>query len=162
MRLMATLSGILLIVVFLLIPCFGTSEDLSQKIKEGRDLHLKILARYKSIEKSYHEPFIHGAATSNPLCCIAVPLKDWESLADEKKQTLAAYAASLVNEVKANPFKYTGINPNAPAAKVIRANVAKMTDNSWGIMAGNITPNGRDITSDKIVRLTDPRNSNHP
>ena len=152
MRLMATLSGILLIVVFLLMPCIGTSGDLAQKIKEGQDLHLKILARHKSIDKFYREPFIHGSATSNPLCCIAVPLKDWESLPDEKKQALAAYAASLIKEVKANPFRYTGISPNAPAAKYIRSNVEKMTDNSWGIMAGNITPDGRDITSDKIVR----------
>ena len=152
MRLMAILTGILLISVFLLIPCFGTCEDLPQKIKEGQDLHLKILARHKSIDKFYREPFIHGSPTSNPLCCIAVPLKDWESLPDEKKQALADYAASLVKKVKASPFKYTGINPNAPAANLIRANVAKMTDNSWGIMAGNISPDGRDITSDKIVR----------
>ena len=152
MRLIAILSEILLIVIFLLIPCFGTAEDLSYKIKNGQDLHLKILAHHKTIDKFYREPFIHGSATSNPLCCIAVPLKDWESLPDEKKQALADYAASLVKRVKANPFKYTGINPNAPAANFIRANVAKMTDNSWGIMAGNISSDGRDITSDKIVR----------
>jgi len=36
MRLMAILTGILLIAVFLLIPCFGTCEDLPQKIKEVR------------------------------------------------------------------------------------------------------------------------------
>jgi len=152
MMLKAALTGILLIGVFLLIPYSGTCEDVSQKIKEGQDLHLKILARHISIDKFYREPFIHGSATSNPLCCIAVPLRDWESLSDGKKQALADYAASLVMKVKANPFKYTGINPNAPAAKLIRANVEKMTDNSWGIMAGNITPDGRDITSDKIVR----------
>lgn len=152
MRLMGTLTGIMLMAVLLLIPSFGTCEGLPEKIKEGQDLHLKILARHKSIDKFYRKPFIHGSATSNPLCCIAVPFKDWESLPEEKKRALADYAASLVKKVKANPFKYTGITPNAPAANLIRANVAKMTDDSWGIMAGNITPDGRDIISDKIVR----------
>lgn len=152
MKRTAIMTWVLITALSFLIPSNGICENSSERIKEGRELHLKILNSHKKIDKSYREPFIHGGLTSNPICCISVPVKDWESLPDSRKQALADYAASLVKKVKADPFKYTGVSANAPAASAVRVNVTKMTDASWGIMVGDVSPDSRDITSDRIVR----------
>lgn len=152
MRRTAYISFILLIVVLLFIPLNGRCESSPPNIKEGKTLHLHILARNKKIDKFYREPFVWGSGTNRPLCCISVPVRDWESLPESKKQTLAHYAASLVGKVKANPFKYAGVKANAPAALAVRGNIAGMTDDSWCIMTGAISPDGRDIGADQIAR----------
>jgi hypothetical protein len=139
-------------VTLLIIPLDGKCENPSESIKEGKAIHLEILARHKKIDRFYREPYLWGEATSKPLCCISVPAKDWESLAEKKKELLTRYAASLVKKVKADPFKYAKVSLNAPLASVVRGNVAAMTDDSWGIMVGSISPDGRDIGADRIAR----------
>lgn len=142
----------MLIVIIFLHPLHGKSENTSESVKEGKAIHMEILARYKKIDKFYREPYLWGELTSKPLCCISVPEKDWELLTPKKKELLARYAASLVKKIKANPFKYAKVSPTAPLASAVRNNVAAMTDDSWGIMVGSISADGRDIGADRIAR----------
>lgn len=152
MRRTAYLSLVLLTVTLFVVPLDGKCESLSESIKEGRAIHLGILASHKKIDRFYREPYLWGEATSKPLCLISVPANDWESLAEKKKELLARYAASLVKKVKADPFKYAKVSPNTPLSSVVRGNVAVMTDDSWGIMVGSISADGRDIGADWIAR----------
>lgn len=152
MKATAILIWILALTVFLVSPSLGICDTSLLRTKEGKEIHMKILSHHKRIDKFYRSPFIEGSGTSNPLCCISVPSRDWDSLTESKKQALADYAASLVKIVKANPFKYAGISSKAPAAPAIGANIAKMTSNSWCIMVGDISSDGRDINSDRIAK----------
>ena len=145
-------SGFVVLTVLLVFITLGICESSTLKANEGKEVHMKILSHHKRIDKFYRSPFIEGSGTSTPLCCISVPSRDWDSLPESKKQALADYAASLVRVVKANPFKYAGISSNAPAAPAIASNIAKMTSNSWCIMVGNISSDGRDINSDRVAR----------
>jgi hypothetical protein len=61
----------------------------------------------------------------------------------------------MVKIVKIDPFNYCGVARNAPIASKIRKNVGNMNNNSWGIMSGRISEDGRDILSDKLVRSGD-------
>jgi len=142
----------LLIAALFLLPMSGKCENLSEITKEGKAIHLEILARHKKIDKFYREPYIWGELTNKPLCCISVPAKDWELLTPKKKDLLTRYAASLVKKIKAAPFKYAKVSPTAPAAAAVRSNVAAMTDDSWGIMVGSVSADGRDIGADRIAR----------
>lgn len=148
---MYTAVSLFVLALFLAIPINGSCESQENRIKEGKDIHTKILNRHKKIDRYYRKPFIHGALTETPLSCIAVPDKEWRTLSDSKKQALAAYAASFVKKVKADPSKYTGTNKNAPLAPRINSNALKMSDASWCIFAGEITPDGRDILLDRMV-----------
>jgi hypothetical protein len=127
------------------------AADTTNLIKEGHALHLKILSKYPRIDSFYRQPFIQGSGTNNPISCISLPEKEWNGLSDSKKKALSMYAQSLINKVKANPFKYSGVSSSAPAAGLIRANVNRMSNNSWGIMVGDFTNNGSDIISGRIV-----------
>jgi hypothetical protein len=117
----------------------------------GRSLHLKILRSHPKIDNFYRKPFIHGGLTNNPTCCISVPEQDWRSLSPSEKQALKDYAASLVQRVKSDPAKYAAI-PSDTTASNLKRNVSKMNENSWGIMVGKISQDGRDISSDEIVK----------
>lgn len=143
---------ILLIVTLFLVSVEGECGNLSENIEKGKAVHLAILSRYKKIDRFYREPFLWGELTGKPLCCISVPEKEWESLDETKKKLLADYVKSLVNKIKANPFKYAKVSPTAPMAAVVRRNIAAMTRDSWGIMVGSITPDGRDMGADRIAR----------
>lgn len=121
-------------------------------IEMGKKLHLSILDRHKKIDPYYREPYIFGGLSPNPQCNIAVPISDWKTLSENEKKSLKAYAASLISTVKSNPYKYANINSNAPIAPRIKDNVLKMTDDSWNITLGDISSNGKDISSDTSVR----------
>lgn len=151
MRRTPLIAFVFIMALFLIMPIIGKCETSSESIKRGRELHLKILARHKKIDKFYKEPYIFGGATANPLCTISVPIKDWESLPNDKKQLLATYAAGSIDQVKKNPYKYARVSPNAPAAAMIAGNVARMSADSWAIMVGSVTPDGKDILSDKTA-----------
>ena len=152
MRQNALLSLIVLMLILLFLPFDGMSENPSEGIKEGRTIHLEILARHKKLDKFYQEPYLWGEVTSKPLCCISLPIEDWESLPEKDKDSLASYAASLVKKIKADPFKYAKVSLNASLASVVRTKVVAMTDDSWGIMVGSISPDGIDIGADRIAR----------
>lgn len=117
----------------------------------GKEIFLNILSKYDKLDRYYKKPYIFGAMTNNPLCCISVPESDWQSLTTADKESVKKYAASLIPIVKEHPFIYTDIKPDAPAAPQIKSNVMKMTMDSWAIMLGKVASNGTDITADKTV-----------
>jgi len=121
-------------------------------INRGQKLHRKILQRHPRIDSFYYRPLLYGELTSSPRVIINIPAKDWYSLSEAKKKLLCKYVASLVPKVKANPFRYTRIPSSAPIAWKVRSNITNMTNQSWGIAIGRITPDGHDIELDKIVR----------
>lgn len=121
-------------------------------IEMGRKLHLSILDGHKKIDPYYREPYIFGGFSPNPQCCIAVPISDWKTLSENEKKSLKTYAASLIPTVKSQPLKYANINSNAPIAPKIKDNVLKMSGDSWNIMLGDVSSNGKDISPDMYVR----------
>lgn len=141
-----------LVVAVLLVPFYAKCEELTESIERGRTLHLKILENFKKIDVFYKEPYLWGELTNKPLCCISVPTSEWEALDEAKKELLTRYAQSFINKIKAEPFKYAKVNPNAPMASAISRNVAAMSENSWGIMVGSISQDGKDINADRIAR----------
>jgi hypothetical protein len=122
------------------------------RAKEGLDLHLRILSKHPKIDYSYAHPLLNAALTDNPLVAISVPIDDWNSISTDERNLLCEYAASLVSKVRSDPFTYSKVPPEAPAASMIRRNVSMMTSKSWGILAGRISEDGRDIYSDRIVK----------
>lgn len=149
---MMTLALSSFLTALILFPTVATCETSSLKVKEGKDVHKKILARHKRLDKSYKDPYVSGSGTSNPQCCIIIPSKDWNSLSESKRQALADYTASLISTVKANPIKYSGVSPGAPAASFVANNIRNMTSDSWCIIAGEITSDGKDIGLDRTVK----------
>jgi len=141
----------LLIVIFVLSFSVNAIAQTSE-VEKGRKVHAKIINNHPSITKDHLEPCLWGALTSNPLAIIIVPIDDWAVLSDNDKNLLAAYAASLVETIKSNPFKYSDVPSTAPIANKIQTNVSRMTSTSFGIMAGRINPNGKSILFDRIVR----------
>lgn len=121
------------------------------KAKEGQKLHQQILF-HSLVGKFYKEPFIWGAGTNIPLCCIFVPISHWSSLPEGSRELLAHYAASFVEEVKSDPFTYMSVLESSPAGPLLRANVQKMTGDSWGIVVGQVTNGGSDIRSGRIAK----------
>jgi hypothetical protein len=152
MKRIAHLPLTLLIVTLLLVPLHANCENSSESIEKGKTIHLKLLARHKKIDNFYRGPFLWGELTEKPLCCISVPASDWESLDEGKKELLARYAESLIGRIKADPFRYAKVNRNAPMASAVRRNVAAMSKDSWGIVVGPVSPDGRDIGTDRIAR----------
>ena len=135
-------------------PSYGQPEKYGDpaKAEEGYELHRQILDRCPETGEFYRNPFVWGAGTSTPLCCILVPINDWDSLPDGKKDLLAHYAASFVDRVKADPFRYMSILESSPVAPLLRANVQKMTVDGWGIVVGYIADGSRDIRSAHIAK----------
>jgi hypothetical protein len=149
----SAVAAMVFAVVMFLIASSAISDEQAARAKQGQEFHLAILTKHKRIDKFYRNPFVEGVLTANPLLCISVPEKDWESLPESKKQALAAYVASLIDKLKSDPFKYyNGVDVNAPAAPTARRNIERMSGQSWGIMVGGISPDGKDIMSDRIAR----------
>jgi len=119
--------------------------------EQGKELHLKILKKYPKVDQFYERPILYAELTNDPLVVISVPIRNWESISEKERNLLCQYVASLVNLVRSNPFSYTRVPQNAPIAPKLRENVSRMTDKSWGILAGRISEDGRDIYSDKLV-----------
>jgi len=120
--------------------------------EQGKELHLRILKRHPQIDQFYERPFLYGELTDSPLIIISVPMKDWDSISEKERDLLCEYVASLVTQARLSPFSYTKIPQNAPIAPIIKQNVSKMTEKSWGILVGRISEDGRDIYSDKLVK----------
>ena len=120
--------------------------------EQGKAIHLRILKRHPQIDQFYERPFLYGEATDSPLIVISVPIKDWESISSKERDSLCEYVASLVTQARLSPFSYTEIPQTAPFAPKLRENVSKMTDRSWGILVGQISEDGRDINSDKLLK----------
>jgi hypothetical protein len=135
-------------------PPNGQAEEYGDpaKAQEGQELHRQILSRHLEIGEFYKEPFIWGAGTNTPMCSIFVPNENWNSLPENGRELLAHYAASSVDKVKSDPFTYMSILQSAPVAPLVRANVQKMTGESWGIVVGNATNEGRDISAHRIAK----------
>ena len=145
--------GLIFGMMMFLMPSRPACQDQQAMVKKGRELHLGILKKLKKIDNFYREPFVNGALSTNPLLCISVPERDWEALSESKKDALAAYVASLLGNLKSDPFFYnTGVDAKAPAASIARENIKSMSGKSWGIMVGRISPDGRDIMYDRIAR----------
>lgn len=121
------------------------------QVEEGKKLHLQIISKYPSLGREYREPFISGGFTSNPICLISVPAKEWGNLSNQQKLQLFDYAENLIPVVKANPEKYSGLSPNAPIASQVRQNVSRMSKFSWAIDVGDFTNGGRDLLSGNFV-----------
>jgi hypothetical protein len=124
---------------------------LTDEVEQGRKLYMHILDRHPKLDSSYRKPSLFGAATSDPVAAIFLPINDWNSLSEADRGLLAIYAASLVNEVKANPFPYAHIPTSAPFAPRIRQNVSSMTYDSWGIYDGEINEDGQDMYCGKTI-----------
>ena len=130
----------------------SSGELRTSQAAEGKKLHLKIIKKYPSLGSEYREPFISGGFTSNPICLISVPAKEWADLSDQQKLHLFDYAASLIPVVKANPDKYSGLGPNAPIASQVRQNISRMSNASWAVDVGEFTNGGRDLLSGNFIR----------
>ena len=122
---------------------------------EGEKLHSKIIKKYPSLGREYVNAFVSGSLTSNPICLISVPSKEWAELSNQQKLQLFDYAASLIPEVKANPDKYSGLGPNAPIASKVRQNISRMSNSSWAIDVGDFTNGGRDLLSGNFINTLD-------
>ena len=120
--------------------------------ERGKKLHLRILKRHPKIDQFYERPILYAELTNDPLVVINVPIEDWDSISEKERNLLCKYVASLVNQVRSNPFSYTRIPQNAPIAPRLKENISKMTNKSWGILTGQISEDGRDIYSDKLVK----------
>ena len=140
-------SGVILVGTLLSLS-FVNCASSSQGINEGKNIFYTILSRYERLNTCYREPYVAGGGTSDPVCCIIVPTRDWNSLSESRKQALSIYTESLINKVKANPIKYSGVRPVAP---FVADNILKMRSNSWCIITGQITPDGKDISIDDTV-----------
>jgi len=117
----------------------------------GQSLHEKILARYPRVDAYYKKAYLSGALSENPLSVISVPAADWEALSEEKRICLEAYAASRINAIRSSPFDSLTIPSDAPAAPLVRQRVSNMTADSWGVMVGAISVDGRVIQPDNLV-----------
>jgi len=135
--------------VLMISSFIGTS--FADSISDGKKLHLKIIGKYPSLGKEYREPFISGGLTSNPICLISVPTKEWNKLSNNQKQQLFDYARSLISVVKKNPNKYSGVSPDAPLAQIVARNILQMQDTSWGVDVGDFTNGGKDLLSGNIT-----------
>lgn len=122
------------------------------EVEAGRFLHKILLDRHSTIDPYYRKPGLSGELTASPLLVIAVPEEDWKSLSPQQQMTLTAYAASFIDAARADPLSYSDTPASAPAAQTIRRNVATMTRQSWGIIVGEISSDGRDIMTDRVVR----------
>jgi hypothetical protein len=140
----------ILIICFLQPVCTVSAQE-NLKAIEGKRLHLSILARHPKLDKVYQQPDLYGGLTTSPKVTIYLPLADWDNATLKERDLLAADVSSLIKHVKANPLKYARIPTNAPAASQIKNNVVKMNNKSWQIIAGQISPDGKDILLDSTV-----------
>jgi len=122
-----------------------------ESVTSGKAIHLRVLASYPALHSFYLQPVLWNALRGEPLAVVALPLEQWEHLGGEDRASLQAYAESLVPEVRSAPFRYSTVPESAPVAPTIRQRVARMTAESWGILAGSISADGRDIMVGRIV-----------
>lgn len=113
-------------------------------VEQGRQILTKILSAYPSLSASYQSPDLLGAL-QDPLAILTIPEEAWNRLSGNERALLGIYAQSLIPMVKADPFRFAGLSPNAPLAPRIRASVARMTSGSWGIMVGATHNDGKDV-----------------
>jgi hypothetical protein len=144
-----------IIVVILLIclfqPALAAQEKDNSASIEGKKLHLTILARHPKLDKFYKQPDLYGGLTASPKVTIYLPITDWNKTSPKERNKLAAYVSSLIKNVKANPLKYARIKANAPVSPQIKNNAVTMNEKSWQIIAGQLSPDGRDILADSTV-----------
>lgn len=140
------------LLIILICPAFAESPKASSDINEGRNLHLRILSHHSKLDKFYQSPDLFGGLTDSPKVTIYVPVVDWKKMTAKEQDLLSAYASSLIKTVQSNPLKYARIPENAPAAQHIRSNAMRMDEKSWQIIAGALSPDGRDIMADSTVR----------
>lgn len=127
------------------------SEFSPDQIARGKSVHERILSNYPGIHAFYKKAYLWGALTEEPLSMIAVPTTDWKTLSEAERNALDAYAASWVNSIRSSPFDFSNIPSDAPAARLVRQKVSKMTADSWGIMTGPVSPDGHAIMTDNLV-----------
>lgn len=143
---------IILILIFCLILTSSIPASSENVYEDGKKLHTVMLRQYKSLEPLNYEPYIFGIGTEKPLCCIVVPIKAWNKSSNEQKELLKKYAQNRIAKVKSDPFKYAGnLSPMPSIASQFKANVEKMNDKSWCVMAGNVAKDGKSILLDKTV-----------
>jgi hypothetical protein len=140
------------LLIILICPAFAESPKASSDINEGRNLHLRILSHHSKLDKFYQSPDLFGGLTDSPKVTIYVPVVDWKKMTAKEQDLLSAYASSLIKTVQSNPLKYARIPENAPAAQQIRSNAMRMDEKSWQIIAGALSPDGRDIMADGRVQ----------
>ena len=115
--------------------------------KKGEKFFKRIISKHPQLDKSYFEPFVSGSLSNNPRSDLIIPKKDWISLSDIERKAIGYYAASLIDKVIANPFKYSGVTPGARLAPLAAKNVANIARNSWCIVLGDLS--GSDISLDE-------------
>lgn len=133
------------------LPAATEPEFSAAQVERGRALHVKIFDKYPKFNQRTRKAFLWGSVIGPSLAVIPVPSKDWQKLSKEDRDSLGAYAASLVDVVRAFPFEFANIPESAPIAPTIRKNAAAMTSSSWGIMIGAISPDGRDLMVDDVA-----------
>lgn len=141
-----------LLLIILIHPAFAESPKASSEAREGKNLHLRILARHSKLDKFYRQPDLSGGLTGSPKVTIYIPIAEWKKMTAKEQDLLAAYVSSLIKTVQSNPLQYARVSENAPAAPQIRSNASRMSDKSWQIIAGPLSLDGRDILSDSTVR----------
>jgi hypothetical protein len=141
-----------LLLIVLIHPISSDSLMASSEEIEGKNLHLRILARHSKLDKFYQLPDLFGGLTNSPKVTIYIPIVDWEKMTSREQDLLAAYASSLIKTVQSNPLKYARIPENAPAAQQIRSNAMRIGEKSWQILGGELSSDGRDIMADSTLR----------
>jgi len=142
---------IVVLLTCLLQPVLAAQDKNNSAAIEGKKLHLRILARHPKLDKFYKQPDLYGGLTASPKVTIYLPMADWNKTTPKERDMLAAYVSSLIKQVQANPLKYARIQANAPASPQIKNNTSTMNEKSWQIIAGQLSPDGRDILADSTV-----------
>ncbi len=142
---------IVILLTFIFQPVLATQGKDNFPANEGKRIHLQILARHPKLDKFYKQPDLYGGLTASPKVTIYLPITDWNKATPKERDMLAAYVSSLIKQVKANPLKYARIQTNAPAATQIKKNASTMSEKSWQIIAGQFSPDGKDILADSTV-----------
>jgi hypothetical protein len=120
--------------------------------EQGKNLLLKILNKYPKLNQGHEKPFLLGGVTNIPVIVIAIPLTEWNTISEKERKLLCDYVSSLVPQVRLSPFMFTDIPENAPIASKFRQNTLKMTNESWGIMGGDVIKDGKFISYDHYVK----------
>ena len=142
---------IVVLLTCLLQPVLAAQDKNNSAAIEGKKLHLRILARHPKLDKFYKQPDLYGGLTASPKVTIYLPMADWNKTTPKERDMLAAYVSSLIKQVETNPLKYARIQANALAAPQIKNNAATMNEKSWQIIAGQFSPDGKDILADSTV-----------
>lgn len=131
----------------------ATTRNTSVDDAEGKALWEDLMSQHPELDPFYKRPVLWGALSPRPLTVIHVVKDDWERLSNEQKTALERYAGTQVKVVQSAPLKHCNVRTsNLNLAMSVTSKAQSMSDRHWGIMVGKITPDGRDITADKIIR----------